>query len=398
MIILPERIPSRDRPLKPASIQNNNTFWRLTARLHDGYVLWQQWFEDRLEADFAIGQLTPGLVYDLASVTFLTSTSGSNQSWSAPSDWSDSNTIEIIAGGGSTPSPSGPVNGASGGGGGEYRKSVNLTGIAQGASVLYRLEGTATPGATAGKDAWFNSVAFPTTGQACGAHGGGGGTVNGTGGSGGTGGYSIGTGNSGSNGGSGTTTATNRAGGGGGGAGGPNSAGGNGGSPTGSVVAEGGGGGGGAGGGGAGVAQAGGSPAGITTGGNGGQNAGGTGSGGIGGTATVAGGAGVNGNGGGGGGSAGNGGVGGSGTDWSVSFGAGGGGGGGGTNSGLDGAGASAGSYGGGAGGGAGGVLGGTSGNGAQGLIVITYNPLIIPSIINASEMMSFRRIKMVSY
>jgi hypothetical protein len=59
-----------------------------------------------------------------------------------------------------------------GGAGGDYAKSVNLTGLTPGGSVTYRVgagQTGSTGSSTAGGDSWFNDTAFPTTGQRVGA-------------------------------------------------------------------------------------------------------------------------------------------------------------------------------------------------------------------------------------
>jgi hypothetical protein len=92
------------------------------------------------------------------TVVFLTST-GAN-TWTVPSDWSDTNTIEVIGGGGGG-ARSAAGNGGGGGGGGGYSKTTNLAGLTPGGSVDYFV-GAAGAGATAdntngtaGGDTWF---------------------------------------------------------------------------------------------------------------------------------------------------------------------------------------------------------------------------------------------------
>ena len=155
MIILPDRHIPRARLLLPVSDREwrkpsqrrqtygieDQTRFRLTARLNDGHIVWRGWFDDRDAADtfmlaIALGNLTqdPGLwrlptpqwhpgmgeslAYEFATVVFLTGTSGSNQTYTIPSDWgSSANTIETIGAGGS--GAAGFASNSAGGGAGE---------------------------------------------------------------------------------------------------------------------------------------------------------------------------------------------------------------------------------------------------------------------------------------
>jgi len=152
--------------------------------------------------------------------------------WTVPADWSNSNnSIECIGGGAGG---LGGVNGQSAGGGGGYSKSVNLT-LTPGASIQYRVgpggQGSTSTTGNAGGDTWFNSAAFPSSGQACGAKGSPAAIRNAVSpGAAAAGGYATGTGNAkfgGGSGGAGVDT-TNNCGAGAGGAGGPNGNGANG--------------------------------------------------------------------------------------------------------------------------------------------------------------------------
>ena len=303
-------------------------------------------------------------VTDGTKIIFLTT----GTSWVVPNDWNSSNnTVECIGAGGG--GDSGWEN--AGGGGGAYAKSVNLT-LTPGASVTYQVGAGGAGGPTtssanfaggdgiSGTDTWFNSGSFPSSGSACGAKAGQGGTsfagtpntsLGGTA----SASYASGTGSvkyTGGTGGQGSW-----GGGGGGGAAGPNGAGANGGNGNG-VPAMGGGGGGGADGG-----TAGGNAV-STTGGAAGVGANGGGSGGAGPTSATVGNAG------------------GAGREWTQTSdltvaGAGGGGSGSGSSSSGK-TGGAAGNYGG--GGGGAGHNGGdpetnAGGAGANGIIVITYTP-----------------------
>lgn len=328
----------------------NRTRFVVSARLNDGYVVWRGWFDDRNEADaflFALATKTlkfqrelwdypveiwtptggygnlgwhpsigENVTYEFATLSFLTSPTGSNGTYNIPSDWnSANNNIQAIGGsgaGGATNSPE------AGGGAGAYAKVTNLS-LTAGGTATYSV-GTGTGGGANGTASYFNATSLSNaqsngSSVSCAADGGTAGGFSGTG----TGGLatnSVGTtkydgGTGGAKGSSG--------GGGGGGAGGPSGAGGNG------------------------VAGSG------STGGAGGTADNGTVSGGSGGSPA----------------SAGN-----SGTEFDSTHGCGSGGGGG-NNGGSAGTG---GNYGG-AGGGAG--TGGSGAGGAQGIIAITYTPSV---------------------
>ncbi len=366
------------RLLKPISKsqwinEGIKTYFRLRARLNDGHICWTGWYEDRDDADAVLFAITTGSIksepqlwdlstphwypglgeiesYDFATVTFITSPTGSNQTYNVPSDWNNSNnSIECLGAGGSGAALRHGLTGiryASGGGGGGYGVYTNLT-LTAGGTATYQIgtggtavtstvQGTGISG-NAGGDTWFNGTTY--SGASVGGVGGSNGnwsittSVNG-----GTGGGGKGTSsNSGGRGGDITGTGGFRCMTGGGGAAGGSGAGGNGVDISATAAAA---------------------------------SAGGTGDNGAGG----AGGAGVfNG-------ATGN--NGGNGTEWSASYGSGGGGGGvSASNQGATVAG-SGGTYGG--GGGAGGCISfnATSGAGTNGIIVITYEPSAAATLI----------------
>lgn len=190
------------------------------------------------------------------TVVFLTTTSGSNQTWDVLADWNSAdNLVETIASGASGgvsrgASSNSVTRRASGGGGGGYSGEPNIT-LTPSGSATYRLSdggpGVATSGANQsingnnGADAWFNGTTL--AGASVGAKGGlaGVGDVGNSSTSGGDGGASddgVGTTKtSGGRGGNlGSTSAGARASG-GGGAGGPTSNGGNGGDSGSATVA-----------------------------------------------------------------------------------------------------------------------------------------------------------------
>lgn len=366
---------------------------RIRAMTIDGAICWEGWFEDKREAVWFFkslrgGSLDPddydlaspswfpgldsisGLEYHFATVTFLTATGAGT--YNVPGDWNSSNnSIECIGGGGGGGWGSGGgTTAAGGGGGGAYSKVDNLS-LTPGGTASYNVGAGglgANPTGNAGGDSWFNGASLGAS--SVGAKGGIGGTSGAAGASGGSAASGVGTTKT-SGGNGGTQGGAYVSGTGGGGAGGPNGNGANGGQNTGAGNAGAGGGGG------ANNGSVGGNGT-STNGGAGGNNRLGSG-GGTGQSASVASSAGSNGAGGGGGvlagggGSPGRGSVGGNGTEWDATHGCGGGGGGGvgsvyiGGNGGL---------YGGGGGGAGYTVSGvGTPGNGAQGIVVVTYAP-----------------------
>lgn len=112
--------------------------------------------------------------------------SGSNQTWTSPSDWNNSNnTIECIGAGGSGGAASkNTSNVATGGGGGAYSLISNFSVATPGTTqVTYRIGagGAATSisngtvAGNAGEDTWWNNTVFPGSGTDniyCGAKGG----------------------------------------------------------------------------------------------------------------------------------------------------------------------------------------------------------------------------------
>jgi hypothetical protein len=344
------------------------TYFRLRARLNDGHVCWAGWYEDRDDFDavlFAIASSSlryerslwrlsspewhPGLSeiesYDFAVTTFITAPTGSNQTYNVPSDWnSANNSIECLGAGGSGGALRHANTGIryySGGGGGGYGKYSNLSLTASGTATYQigaggaAVSGTGANGngsnGNAGGDTWFNGTTY--SGASVGGVGGGAGAFSLTAGvNGGAGGGGKGTSNN-TGGRGGNITGTQfRTASGGGGAAGLNGAGGNGGDVNNTQTASAGG-----------------------TGDNGSGGAGGAGS------------------------AAATGNAGGNGTEWSASYGSGGGGGGlSAANLGTTVTNGVGGSYGGGSGG------TGTVNNdafgaaGANGLIVIIYEPVVI--------------------
>lgn len=201
------RTPSQAQP-KDAAGNENRTRFRLTARLHDGHVAWRGWFDDRDDADaflwaLAAGtlhierelwrlpapwwhpDLGEGLAYNFATVSFLTSPTGSNQTYNVPSDWNSSNnTVEVIGAGGGGAKSNTSGGAAGGGGGGAYSKQTNIS-LTPGGTATYRIgsggavqtsSGTA---GNAGGDTWFNGATLGASSVGAKGGGGGPGTSNG---------------------------------------------------------------------------------------------------------------------------------------------------------------------------------------------------------------------------
>ena len=417
----------------------DSVHYRVTAYLDDGHIVWRGWFDDCGDADAFLLALVSGSLanekalwsltsrtwtpreglanvgwspdigahvrYEFKTQVFLTALAGqlreyrvpddwvnpdleafsgspstitsSNASESVPSNWgSVTNTIECVGGGGggsagTTLSSGGMV----GGGGGAYSLKNNVT-LTPGGTINVVVGGAGTGGSTSGSsgtdggDTYFNGASLAAS--SCGAEGGDRGVNSGATSSGGAGGTTTnGVGDTKYAGGSTGGLPAGNGGSGGGGAAGPRGAGGAGGTNS-SNSTSGGGGGGGCGGGGSGTGGANGANSSGGTGGAGGNNSAGSGSGA----------AQTNGTSGGGGGGSSGSGVGGNGgagseTAWG-SGGCGGGGGGCYSASGNARAAGNAGNYGGGGGGGGNwSATWTTGGNGAQGIIAITYTPAV---------------------
>lgn len=203
MIILPDKniprakilMPVHDREWREPSLtqpkdqfgNQNRTRFILTARLSDGFVKWKGYFECRDDADAFLYSLvcgslhyekelwklpTPywspcideGVVYDQLLVeTIITAPTGSDQTYTRPSDWNQfTNRVDTIgAGGGGARRNNTGQAGAGGAGGGAYSGS---TGVVIGATASYRI-GALGAGATTlntsggtGGDTWFNGT------------------------------------------------------------------------------------------------------------------------------------------------------------------------------------------------------------------------------------------------
>lgn len=233
MIILPDRNISRAKFLlpvlkkewrEPSQAMSKDQFgnpifqtrFRIRAKTHDGVILWAGWFDDREEFDaflYAIflGTLpqekslwnlpTPmwsgldmGLVYDFATVSFLTGPTASLQTYNRPGDWRDNGSlVECLGAGGRGGWVNATASTACGGGGGAYTATPN---ISLGATASYQIgAGGGDWASNSGGDTWFNGADLASS--SVGAKGGsvGNATVGGTsnGGSGGSATNSIGT-------------------------------------------------------------------------------------------------------------------------------------------------------------------------------------------------------------
>lgn len=208
--------PSQIQP-KDVFGNETRTLFRVRARLNDGHIRWIGWFQDRDDFDAFLGALfcgslaaerelwrlpTPAwhpdigieFTYDFATVTFLTSPTGSNQTYTSPADWNNSNnSVEVVAAGGSGGAASGASGGAfrssSGAGGGAYSKNTNFSFANPGTTTAtYRIgtggaavtaSGTSVTNGNTGGDSWFNGTTLG--GSTIGAQGGVGGGTSGAG-------------------------------------------------------------------------------------------------------------------------------------------------------------------------------------------------------------------------
>lgn len=222
--------PSANVPKLAPEIDEQRTWWRLIGYTHDGVPKVQCWFADREDADAfswalvraqACGDTFPrhllklasvehlplqydlplpwawdgpwlDLVYELATVSFLTTTSGSNQTWDVLVDWNSAdNSVDVIASGGSGGARRGANStnqpyAAGGGGGGGWSRQTNIT-LTPSGTAEYRLEAGGAGRSTFnqnqslqgndGGDAWFNGATLGTS--SVGAKGGGGGQAGG---------------------------------------------------------------------------------------------------------------------------------------------------------------------------------------------------------------------------
>lgn len=109
--------------------------------------------------------------YSIPTVVFLTANPGTgNQTWTVPSDWSDSNLIQCIGSGGNGGTNGG--TGGAGGGGGAYASVTNLTGLTPGGSATFSIGSsstTTTNSAAVGmvRETYFNGSASSSASLSC---------------------------------------------------------------------------------------------------------------------------------------------------------------------------------------------------------------------------------------
>lgn len=179
MIILPDKNVPRTKFLYPVPIQQwrepSQAQWkdqlgnpgirvrfRVRAKTHDGVNLWVGWFNSRDDFDAflwavatrslqyekplwrlptpAFPGLDPDLLYDFATVTFLTTT-GSNQTYTSPSDWNNlDNTVDCLGGGASGGAARGTTAESTGGGGPAWSQISNFSFASPGTTTAtYRI-------------------------------------------------------------------------------------------------------------------------------------------------------------------------------------------------------------------------------------------------------------------
>lgn len=198
-ILLPMRAsawrePSQAQP-KDQFGRANRTLFRVRARLCDSHTAWCGWFQDRDDFDAFLWALASGSLryepelwrlptpywtpdigewvsYDFATLVTLTTSPGSLQSYSKPGDWQDTgSTVECVGSGANGGfCSSGTFSHSCGGGAGAYSAITNFS--FTGSSASYQIgaapaaqSGTGTTGAgTAGASTWFNNATDPGNG------------------------------------------------------------------------------------------------------------------------------------------------------------------------------------------------------------------------------------------
>lgn len=239
MLILPERgpiwqrksllVPVPRKEFKPASQRRtlygieNGHYAIITAKLPGGMIWWRGYFDDFEDADEFFyrlqrfcwaGEKIPRdvrrlaqreslphtaifeqhnwfparyrgewiedygelpLTYQFSAATALTSPTGSNQTWTAESDFTAVNAVIVIGGGASGGAGS---NHCTGGGGGACNFIVNVTGITAGSTTkTYQLGASVTGSVgadgTDGNSSWWGNTTFNTSsvGAVGGTHG-----------------------------------------------------------------------------------------------------------------------------------------------------------------------------------------------------------------------------------
>lgn len=172
------RTPSQAQP-KDCFGHENQTRFRLTARLNDGHIVWRGWFDDRDDADAFLFALASGsleqerplwrlptpswhpdlgesLSYEFVTLVFVVS--GTTKVM--PSDWNSvTNNIYALAPGGAGAQRNG--GNATGGGSGSYA-GLNNFNVAAGATVNVQIGTGGVGGALSGNpgsaDTWLNKT------------------------------------------------------------------------------------------------------------------------------------------------------------------------------------------------------------------------------------------------
>lgn len=191
------REPSRFVPRDEFGNHTTRTRFRIRARLSDGHVAWTGWFSDREDFDAFLWAIacntlryerelwrlpTPAwhpdigenVTFDFATQTILTTT-GSNQTYTSPSDWNNSNnTVECLGGGGSGASRSRSTGHETGGGAGAYSAITNFSFASPGTTTAtYRvgsggaavvITGAGNSAGNSGTATWFNDTVDPGNG------------------------------------------------------------------------------------------------------------------------------------------------------------------------------------------------------------------------------------------
>jgi len=159
------------------------TYGRLTARLHDGHIVWRGWFEDQEDADEFLSAIASGsiryerelwrlpapwwhpdigedegLTYEFSTLTFLSTGTGT-QSWTVESGWNSAdNMVEAIGAG--LNGVTGTIStGGAGGVAGCYVETSNLA-LTVGNGVNYQIgaaNGTTGSGTSPTANSWFDN-------------------------------------------------------------------------------------------------------------------------------------------------------------------------------------------------------------------------------------------------
>jgi hypothetical protein len=212
MLILPERGVSRCKVLLPQPEREwrtpsqrqstygieSRTWFSLVAFTSDGDSYWQGWFESQEDADAFLYHLATGgpmppeirrlpqkpsyphtgfynswyparyygewyedfrelpLTYKYAVTSFLTSPTGSNQTYTKPSNWNNAdNSIKLLGAGSAGANSDGTAKSGGAGAGAAYSDISNLT---LSGDATYQIGAGSTSAGVAGGDTWFNGA------------------------------------------------------------------------------------------------------------------------------------------------------------------------------------------------------------------------------------------------